>query len=224
MSIDQRAIDEVLEFVWAEREGGTDSIKELLCIEEIKSTGGDRLTFKHMEAEGMIITDGDHVELTDKGDKLAEGIVRRHRLAERLLTDVLDIEDDETLEKHACSFEHSLSSSVADSICTLLGHPPACPHGLPIPKGECCHKAASEVTPLVRPLTDIALGESVRIVYIAPKTFSRIDKLGSMGLVPGSIVRLQQKKPAFVIAIGETTIALDPDIVHEVFVRKVDML
>ncbi|MCK5235358.1 MAG: metal-dependent transcriptional regulator [Deltaproteobacteria bacterium] len=219
MGIDQRAIDEVLEFVWAKREEGENSIAKLLCVDEIKRTGGDRQTIDYMADLGLVVTDGDKITLTELGEKGAEGIVRRHRLAERLLTDVLEVEDDEILETHACSFEHSLSPVVTDSICTLLGHPPTCPHGLAIPKGECCIKAASEIAPLVRPLTEAPVGLNVRIVYIVPTVTKRIDKLGNMGLVPGSIVKLIQKKPAFVIEIGETTLALDPDIVKEVYVR-----
>ena len=217
---DQRAIDEILEFIWGQREEGEDSISDLLCIDEIKRTGGDKDTLTEMERDGLIKTSGNSVIFMPKGERLAEEIVRRHRLAERLLTDVLDVEDEETLEINACNFEHSLSAVVTDSICTLLGHPPTCPHGLPIPKGKCCTKGPEAVTPLVRPLTELDIGESGRIVFIVPKTHARLDKLGAMGLVPGSTVRLHQRKPAYVIELGEMTLALDPEIVGEIYVRR----
>ncbi|MDH4227677.1 MAG: metal-dependent transcriptional regulator [Deltaproteobacteria bacterium] len=217
---DERAVEEVLEFIWAKGEEGADSIKELLCVDEVQRTGGDLETIKEMERDGLVTVNKDSVSLTEKGAVLAKGVVRRHRLAERLLADVLDVHDEETLERHACSFEHSLSAAVADSICTLLGHPPSCPHGLPIPKGECCTRGAERIRPLVLPLLDIDAGESVRIAFIAPKTFKRIEKLGSMGLVPGSVIKLVQKRPAYVIKLAETTVAIEEDIAADIFVKQ----
>jgi DtxR family Mn-dependent transcriptional regulator len=216
----QRAIDEILEFVWAEKEDGRSSIKELLCIDEIKRTGGDEELLQDMERARLIQTHGDEITLTSAGEHQAEQIIRRHRLAERLLTDILDVRDEETLESHACNFEHTLSSTVANSICTLLGHPPTCPHGLPIPKGDCCAGGAGAIDPLIKPLTEFEVGEAGRIVFIIPKTHARLDRLGAMGLVPGSLVRLHQKKPAYVIELGETTLALDPEIVAEIYVKR----
>ena len=83
--------------------------------------------------------------LSDNGVKEAESVVRRHRLAERLMTDVLDIRGP-LLEENACRFEHLLLEEVEESVCTLLGHPRECPHGKPIPVGPCCKKAAHELT------------------------------------------------------------------------------
>lgn len=218
-TIAQSVIEEVLEFVWTEREAGDDSIEKLLAIDEIKTAGATRDTLREMEGLGLLKLDEDSVNLTEEGEEGARGIVRRHRLAERLLNDVLDIERG-SLEEYACSFEHSISPVVADSICTLLGHPPSCPHGLPIPRGECCKKTKAELKPLVVSLAELKAKESARIIFIVPATFTRLEKLGSMGLVPGSIVTLEQKKPAFVLKLGETTIALDPDIVKDIYVRR----
>jgi DtxR family Mn-dependent transcriptional regulator len=67
-------------------------------------------------------------------------VIRRHRLAERLFIDVLSIRDEHEVEESACKFEHILSPEVTDSMCALLGHPTECPHGSPIPPGECCPK------------------------------------------------------------------------------------
>lgn len=218
-TITQSVIEEVLEFVWTEREAGVSSIETLLAIAEIKSAGATLESLREMEAGGLLKLDGDTVTLTDKGEGESREIIRRHRLAERLLNDVLDVAHD-SLEEYACSFEHSLSATVADNICTLLGHPPSCPHGLPIPRGNCCKKTKAELKPLVVPLTELKARESARIIFIIPATFTRIEKLGSMGLVPGSIVTLEQKKPAYVLKLGETTIALDPDIVKDIYVRR----
>jgi DtxR family Mn-dependent transcriptional regulator len=214
-------VEEVLEFIWFERERGIDSLKELLKVEEVVEAGARFDTIKEMEKDGLVMVHGDSVHLTEKGEKNAELAIRRHRLAEMLLSEVLEV-DEGHIEEHACTFEHSLSPLVTESICTLLGHPPAWPHGYPIPRGECCKKTHDTIKPLVVPLTDLEIGDRGRIIFIVPKSHARLDKLGSLGLVPGSNVRIHQKRPAYVIEIGETTLGLDPDIVKEIYVKKTD--
>src|SRR6266851_1353988 len=78
------------------------------------------------------------VELTPRGRERAGGIIRRHRLAERLFTDSLAMDSESEIEQQACKFEHILSPEATDKICTFLGHPRTCPHGAPIPPGPCC--------------------------------------------------------------------------------------
>ena len=215
-----KAVDEVMEFIWSQRELGSSSIKELLGIDEVAEEA-DLNTLERMVSGGLVTIYGDSITLTSEGEKLAEGAIRRHRLAERLLTEVLAMTD-ENLEKNACSFEHTLSPEVTESICTLLGHPPTCPHGLPIPKGACCKRAKDELKPIVQQLNVLEVGETGRIIFIASNSHMRLDKLGSLGIVPGSNVRVHQKRPAFVIQLGETTLALDPEIIKEIYVRKIE--
>ena len=78
------------------------------------------------------------LNLTEEGRRRAASVIRRHRLAERLFTDTLDLRDDQEIESNACTFEHILSPEVTERICTFLGHPSRCPHGSPIPPGPCC--------------------------------------------------------------------------------------
>jgi len=77
------------------------------------------------------------VQLTDRGRRRARDVVRRHRLAERLFTDTFAIEDSEA-HSQACKFEHIISPELDQRICSFLGHPKTCPHGNPIPPGDCC--------------------------------------------------------------------------------------
>ena len=86
-------------------------------------------------ADGSLV-----VQFTDRGRSKAANIIRRHRLAERLFTQALDIQDEAEIEQQACKFEHILSAEATDKICTFLGHPEKCPHGAPIPAGPCCAK------------------------------------------------------------------------------------
>jgi DtxR family Mn-dependent transcriptional regulator len=87
---------------------------------------------------GLLTSTGGAVSFTPQGEARARSVIRRHRLAERLFVDVLSLRDAESVESNACTFEHILSPEVTDRICTFLGHPSTCPHGCPIPPGECC--------------------------------------------------------------------------------------
>lgn len=91
-----------------------------------------------MSGIGLVSTETGSEEFTTAGQARARSVIRRHRLAERLFMDVLSIRDEDEIEESACKFEHILSPEVTDRMCTLLGHPESCPHGSPIPKGECC--------------------------------------------------------------------------------------
>src|SRR5258708_5219329 len=92
-----------------------------------------------LKPTGVSVGDGSVVvELTARGRQGAADIIRRHRLAERLFTDSLALESESEIEQQACKFEHILSPEATEKICTFLGHPRTCPHGAPIPRGQCC--------------------------------------------------------------------------------------
>ncbi|MGA2713936.1 MAG: iron dependent repressor, metal binding and dimerization domain protein [Bryobacteraceae bacterium] len=87
---------------------------------------------------GLVTVRDGKEEFTPAGEERARNVIRRHRLSERLFMDVLSIRDEVEIESSACKFEHILSPDVTDRLCSLLGHPLECPHGSPIPQGECC--------------------------------------------------------------------------------------
>ncbi|HZP18162.1 MAG TPA: ATP-binding cassette domain-containing protein [Terriglobales bacterium] len=92
-----------------------------------------------LKPAGVSVGDGSViVELTPRGRQRAADIIRRHRLAERLFTDSLALESESEIEQQACKFEHILSREATEKICAFLGHPRTCPHGAPIPPGQCC--------------------------------------------------------------------------------------
>jgi Iron dependent repressor, metal binding and dimerisation domain len=86
------------------------------------------------------------IHFTDRGQKRAEDIIRRHRLAERLFVQTFRVQDEAEVAEQACRFEHILSPEATDSICSFLGHPRTCPHGSPIPAGPCCVAAKQAVS------------------------------------------------------------------------------
>jgi hypothetical protein len=85
------------------------------------------------------------VDFTPAGRQRATDVVRRHRLAERLFTQTLQVQNEDEIEQQACKFEHILSPEVTERICSFLGHPKTCPHGSPIPAGECCERDGRSV-------------------------------------------------------------------------------
>lgn len=157
--------------------------------------------------------------LSKEGRDVAAGIVRRHRLAERLLSDVLRVSD-EARESAACEFEHTLADEVTESICTLLGHPRACPHGKPIPPGACCSEKRRSLDPVVQRLSELKAGDTGTVAYVHSASAARLDRLASFGLVPGSAISMHQCWPSFVIALGETQLAVDQETADDIFVRR----
>jgi len=208
--------DEILELMWVLKEQGTKSYSSV--IEDIADNNVPDVIRK-METADLVTISGDNIEFTDKGEEHSRDLIRRHRLAERLFHDVLDVSMQES-EDTACEIEHFLSPSLTDSVCSFLGHPPTCPHGKPIPRGDCCSRYKT-VKPLVSQLKELSVGTKARIVFIVPKDESRIDRLTSMGIVPGSIIKLKQKRPSFIIKVEETSLAIDPVIAEEIFVKQV---
>ncbi len=99
-----------------------------------------------MERDGLVhVADDRHLELTDKGRHEAIGVMRKHRLAERLLADVIGL-DWEDLHIEACRWEHVMSEKVERRILALLDKPLVCPHGNPIPGARPAGPAASPPT------------------------------------------------------------------------------
>lgn len=216
----ERKLEELLEAVFAEREQGRAAVAGVLARAGDHAEGKSESDFAELETLGLVRRENGSVTLTEPGEKRARDVVRRHRLAERLLKDLLEL-GESTMESQACEFEHILSQEATDSVCTLLGHPPTCPHGEAIPPGPCCSATARTLRPLVTGLPHFELGVPGRIVFIAPKFHDRMDRLAALGVIPGSPLRLHQRSPSYVIEVGETTIALDPEIAGEVFVKRV---
>jgi len=223
-----RREDEILEAVFVAREIGRDDAAGVVATAGVKSErgaghapGASEQDLAALELAGLLSVSGGRVALTPAGEARASAVVRRHRLTERLFRDLLAA-GDETAEAQACEFEHILSPEATESVCTLLGHPPTCPHGKPIPPGPCCGTFQRTLRPLVTGLPAFPLGATGRIVFIAPKFHDRMDRLASLGVIPGSTIHLHQRSPSFVIEVGETTIALDPEIANEVYVKPVE--
>ena len=154
--------DELLEAIWKCREDGQTSVDACL---EASHAEVDRDSIKKIVDQGLITLDGDSIRFTDQGEREAAGVIRRHRLAERLFTDVLGMNLDQ-IEEAACSFEHAVVPEVTEGLCTLLGHPRDCPHGKSIPPGDCCREGRKEVESALMPLSEIPCGPVGKVAYV----------------------------------------------------------
>ena len=124
------------------------------------------------------------------------------------------------MEKIACQVEHCLLPEVEESICTLLGHPEICPDGKPIPKGRCCDRGLKVVNNTIVSLAELNSGEKGKITYIKPGSHSNLHQLISFGLNPGVVVTMHRKSPAFCIKFENTELAMDEEIVKNIFVWR----
>lgn len=127
------ATEEYLETILEIAEEGITPIRARLVERLDVSAAAVSETVQRLEDNGFVELRGDRsLHLTPKGRKLAVSIVRRHRLAERLLTDVIGLEW-EKVHREADRWEHAISADVEERLVDLLGDPATCPHGNPIP-------------------------------------------------------------------------------------------
>lgn len=201
---------ELLELLWITTE---EEAKAGLVIEGRPPEGVDELVQLDFTK-----WNGKRLTLTAAGRPEAAQAVRRHRLAERLLVDVLATEEAQ-VDEHACRFEHVLLDGVDESICTLLGHPRFCPHGKPIPPGKCCKQMQESVERLIAPLYDLQPGQRGQIAYIQMNNPKRLQKLMAMGVLPGVPITLLHRFPSFVFEAGYSQFAVDKEIAADIYVR-----
>ncbi|MBF0494891.1 MAG: metal-dependent transcriptional regulator [Candidatus Omnitrophica bacterium] len=207
-------LDEYLEQLWYMKEEGKTSID---ALKEAMRGLFDSAALDELLSGGLAeMTQESAIALTNEGETEARQLIRAHRLAERMLHDVLGGD----FEKGACEVEHTVSAELIDGICTLLGHPRECPHGMPIPEGECCRRSASAALSCIVSLTRLKLGQSARIAYINCRSDKEIHKLEGLCIRPEATIKLHQNYPTYVIECEGASIALDKDIAANICVWR----
>jgi putative ABC transport system ATP-binding protein len=131
---DEAQFDHLLEQMWLFGEEGLSPELDRVRQFDVRDPAAVIARLKDL---GLLELRSREVALTPRGENRARDIVRRRRLAERLLTDTFSVAEAEA-DSHACKFEHIISPELDQRICTFLGHPKTCPHGNPIPPGRCC--------------------------------------------------------------------------------------
>ena len=207
--------EEILESLWRVNE---EESRSYVTLSDLHTAAQDPFLQKLLALKFVSI-EGDRVKLADAGQKEARSTVRRHRLAERLMVDVLDIKGQRLIDESACKFEHLLHRGIEEKICTLLGHPGSCPHGQPIPSGQCCiHSRESDVQ-LVSSLADLRAGQKGTIAYLHVGDSHKIQKMMVMGVLPGTNIALVNRNPSYVFQVGYSQFAVDANMARCIFVR-----
>jgi len=202
------AIEEVLEILY------TCQFEQ----EDYPKSGIPSTTLAEAASLGLVeLREGRYV-LTASGQEGGRDVIRRHRLAERLLRDVLVVSG-EHMEEDACRFEHVLQDELTDNVCTLLGHPSTCPHGKPIPEGQCCKKAHVDRLEEVSPICDGKPGDEGVVAYLATREYREVQKLMAMGILPGIDVKLIRRFPSYVFQLGYSQFTVDRSLAEVIYVR-----
>jgi len=128
------------------------------------------------------------VSLTVRGRKRAETILRRHRLWERLLADVLEMPWDRVHED-ACRLEHATSDLLEEHLIAFLERPSTCPHGQPMPGQQAFLEGTCE-------LSRLGLNRRARVVAVVNEDGAFLRALGRTGLKPGIVVEVVEAEPA----------------------------
>jgi putative ABC transport system ATP-binding protein len=141
---DEIRFDHLLEQIWICGEEGKPARVEVLRatgpagnLPVLPDEPASRALGRMSDLQLVELRNGE-VQLTPGGSQRARNVVRRHRLAERLFKDTFAIDESE-VHNQACKFEHIISPELDQRICSFLGHPKTCPHGNPIPPGDCCN-------------------------------------------------------------------------------------
>ncbi len=184
-------------------------------------------TVARMERDGLVTVEGDrHLELTEEGHRLAVRVMRKHRLAERLLTDVIGL-DWELVHAEACRWEHVMSETVERRLVELLDHPTESPYGNPIPGlhelGE--DDDSEEFMSDVEPLDRVVDGGETRVLVRRiseemQKDESMMAALRRVGALPDRVVTVTPAAEGLLLGSGGETAEIDTDLAQHLFVRR----
>ncbi len=187
--------EEYIEAIYkAQKRSGVAKTKEL--AKELNVVAGSVTnTIEHLEKQGLVKHQPyKGVRLTKKGEKLALDILRRHRLAERLLTDLLKADWSEVHE-NACKLEHALTKETATLIEKRLGYPKLCPHGNPIPTEKGYVTEEKEIIPI----TKANLNKTYIVAKITNEKRETLKTLTSKGIKPNIPLHLVRKEKTHII-------------------------
>ncbi len=185
-------------------------------------------TVARMERDGLLTVEGDrHLQLTDEGSRAATRVMRKHRLAERLLVDVIGL-DWELVHAEACRWEHVMSETVERRLIALLDHPTESPYGNPIPgldelgETEGSEEFMAGLSPLSQvPIVDEARVQIRRISEEMQKDELLMGALRRIGALPDKTVTVARTEEGVLVGSGGETAEIFPEAADHIFVRVV---
>jgi DtxR family Mn-dependent transcriptional regulator len=177
-------------------------------------------TIENLERKGLVIHEPyKGVKLTEDGRRIASNILRRHRLAERLLTDFLHVDWTEVHEP-ACKLEHAISPEIVRDLEKALGHPKRCPHGNPIPL-----KCGGILEDETIALSEVKVKTKVVIVKIINEKVDLLKKLTRLKLIPGKQIEIQNKSDTngeLIIRVENEDQIIDNDLAAIIYVKNTE--
>jgi len=210
-------VEEYLEAVHSLKEEGTPVIQARLAERLGRSAPSVSEMLDRLADEGYVRREGRTVELTQKGSALAAKVVRKHRLAERLLVDVIGLEWHK-VHQEAGRWEHVISDDVEARLVILLGDPATCPHGNPIPGSGSTPSGAAQW-----PLAEVAPGTRVRLERISEDVeidMRSLVYLDENGFTPGATALVTSRGPdgTLVLEVGASTVAFGSELSRRLYV------
>lgn len=193
------AFEEYCEAIWELAEDDIEVIQARIAERLEVSRPAVSEMIRRLDAEGLVAADGTSIKLSADGRKLAEQVVRRHRLAERFLTDILKLSWADA-HQEAGKWEHVISEPVEEAIDRLLGSPTTCPHGNPIPGSDYDE-------PSTKPLSTVIVGGDFTVTRIPEElefTPGLLEYLEGAAVLPGTSGSVKASSPD-----GTTTIEID---------------
>ena len=212
------ALEEYLEVIWRLQEKTT-RVKTGELAEELQVTpGAVTNTLVHLEKHKLVVRNRYRgITLTDKGRTIALRVIRKHRLAERLLTEVLHM-DWSAVHDTACELEHAMTDEMIKPLEKTLKEPTTCPHGNPIPdESGRVREEKSE------PLSHFKPKDKAVLVKITDEKSDMLRYLASLGLMPGAIVEVQEKAPfegPIIVKVMGASYALGQNVASVVQARR----
>ncbi len=211
------AEEEYLESIYhLTRDGQTARTEQLAAAMGVSAPAATGM-LKRLAARGSL----DHepyagAQLTEKGEKQALGVVRRHRLLERLLTDILHLPW-HSVHEQACKLEHSVSPEMEQRLEAVLADPETCPHGHPIPAADGSVDDLKGVT-----LDTVRPGSHATILRIEMEESDLLKYIGSLGMFPQVEVVVEASAPfdgPLMVRVGEAYYALGREVARLIVVE-----
>ena len=208
-------LEEYLEAIHELEEEGTEVIQARLAERLEHSAPSVSEMVRRLKSDGYIKVKKRSILLTAKGRSRAESVVRKHRLAERLLTDVIGLPWHKA-HVEACRWEHVMSDEVEERLVELLNNPTTCPHGNPIPGSDAPRRQ-------VFALAETKPGDTVRLEVVTEQVEINMEALAYLsahGFVPGADARVRDKAPdgTLTLDLRDQTIALGPALAQQLYV------
>ena len=211
-------VEEYLQVVQSLSDEGIPVIQARVAERLHKSAPSVSEMIDRLVDDGYLVRSGRDLQLTPSGQSIARGVIRKHRLAERLLSDVIGLPW-HLVHEEAGRWEHVMSDEVESRIVALLGDPGDCPHGNPIPGST--HEKQISVDQ--RPLSDRLVGDVVRFESLGEGAEADVDamlELSEAGFLPGTTASIHSKDVtgSVVLHVDNGALSVRHDICEQLFV------